>query len=105
MRDKRRKRTREAKRRSERRTIDRLLRAIFTGENLFFLPPAIYTGIDDYKKVPVDIRGDNASPIVRFLIPKKDLASLPSDTPYITAHEAMKFYHKHKAHVVYPLFD
>lgn len=105
MRDKRRKRKKKMIIRSEKRVIDRILRAAFTGEQLQLIGPAVYVGVDDYKKLAVEITA-NGNPIVRFYIPAFEAITVNRrHNTEITARKAMEFFNEHQAHVVYPLFD
>jgi hypothetical protein len=91
--------------RVEKKAVDRILRAAFTGEQLTLVGPATYMGMDDYKKLAVDIAGEKG-PLIRFYIPAMEAANISRRyNAEITAREAFAFFNKHRAHVVYPLLD
>jgi hypothetical protein len=98
MRDKRRKRTREAKRRSERRTIDRIMRAAFMGENMYIMSALL---IWENTRTPVSLRDSRGNEIVRFLLTKNALNQIRHSTE-LSPREALAFLQEHKAHAIYP---
>lgn len=99
MRDKRRKRTREAKRRSERRTIDRIMRAAFMGENMYIMSALL---IWENTKTPVSIRDHQGNEIVRFMMNRKSLNQMIRYRSELSPREALEFFQEHKAHAIYP---